>query len=87
MYKTHIENVGEEIEIEVDYDYQPYEDMTRHYPGCNEDAEITSIIMTDTGAEIDIIDDDLLEELRVSILEHVAEESEYNKYGYLLDEV
>ena len=30
-------------EFKVDFDYQPYEPTTRHYPGCSESAEINEI--------------------------------------------
>lgn len=85
MYTTYIENVDEEIEIEIEFDYQPYEPMTRHYPGCNEDIEFCGFTVVDTGAEIEIIDENLLDDLKVEILEWIKEESEMQKYGYLLD--
>jgi hypothetical protein len=90
-YETTIENGIHEIDIEIEFDYQPYESMTRHYPGCNEDAEICGITLLAVDgemvelSEIEIIDDDLLESLRIQILEYVAEESEMAQYGYLLD--
>ena len=84
MYNTHIENVDTEFEIEVDYDYQPYEQMTRQYPGCSESVEINEVRIVN-GSEICLMknEEGLIEE---QILEHIAEESDYNKYGYLLDE-
>lgn len=84
MYITHIENVDEEIEIEIHYDYQPYENMTRHCPGCSESVEINEVRIVN-GPEICLMkhEESLIEE---SILEHIAEESDYNKYGYMLDE-
>ncbi len=84
MYNTHIENVDNEFEIEVDYDYQPYEQMTQHYPGCSESVEINEVRIVN-GSEICLMknEEGLIEE---QILEHIAEESDYNKYGYMLDE-
>ena len=63
----------DEIEIRVEFDYQPEEPMTRHYPGCLEDAEICGITMVSTDAEIIIIDDGLLDLLKVQAIEHVHE--------------
>ena len=84
MYNTYIENVDEEFEIEVSYDYQPYEQMTRHYPGCSESVDINEVRIVD-GPEICLMknEESLIEE---EILENIAEESNYNKYGYMLDE-
>jgi hypothetical protein len=31
------------FEFKVDFDYQPYEPTTRHYPGCSESVEINEI--------------------------------------------
>jgi hypothetical protein len=39
-YRTYIENGKDEIEIIVYYDYQPFEKMTRYYPGCPESVDI-----------------------------------------------
>ena len=55
LYVTQIENVDEEIKIEVEYDYQPMEHMTRHYPGCDEDVELCCVTVIDTGAEIRLL--------------------------------
>lgn len=32
-----------EIEVEIDFDHQPEEKMTRHYPGCPAHIEINEI--------------------------------------------
>ena len=48
----YIENVEDEIEIEVAFDFQPPERMTRHYPGCDASADIYEVIIVETGAEI-----------------------------------
>ena len=83
FFETTIENAGEEIDIQIEFDYQPYEPMTRHYPGCSEVVDFCGF--TNNGAEIEIIDDDLLDQLRIQILEHIAEEKEMSQYGYMLD--
>jgi hypothetical protein len=36
-----------EIECEVDFDYQPAERMTRHYPGCHEAVEINTLLLNE----------------------------------------
>ena len=85
FFETTIENGQDEIDIEIEFDYQPAEAMTRHYPGCDEDLDFCGFTMIETGAEIEIIDDDLLDQLRVAILEYRAEQNEMAQYGYLLD--
>jgi hypothetical protein len=91
FFETTIENGIHEIDIEIEFDYQPYEPMTRHYPGCNEDLDFCGFTMLAVdgemvdSSEIEIIDDDLLDQLRVAILEHRAEENEMAQYGYMLD--
>ena len=52
MFKTTLENGMDDLEIEVtDFDYQPYEPMERHYPGCSESVEINEVEIVD-GSEI-----------------------------------
>ena len=34
-----------ELEIEIDYDFQPMEKMTRHYPGCPAEVEINTLLI------------------------------------------
>ena len=84
-YKTHIENVENEIEIEIFFDYQPYERMTKHYPGCSESVDICEVLIANTNIEICLLKEiaDLMEE---EILEDRTEENSYNEYGYLLDD-
>lgn len=84
-YKTHIENVGKEIEIEIFFDYQPYERMTQHYPGCSESIDICEVLIADTNIEISLLKDveDLMKE---EILEWRNDENGYVEYGYLLDD-
>ena len=84
MFETTIDNGYDEVEVEVDFDYQPYEAMTRHYPGCSESIDINEVRVVDTQAEICLLKphDDLLAE---QVMEWVHEEQEYSKYGYMMD--
>ena len=41
-----------EIEVEIFFDFQPYEPMTRHYPGCDASCDIYEVMVTETGAEV-----------------------------------
>jgi hypothetical protein len=61
MYETHIQNGEDEIKIKVYFDYQPYEPMTRHYPGCSESVDIGEVRVAD-GGEICLLDEGLMEE-------------------------
>lgn len=36
------------VELEIEFDYQPYEPATRECPGCDESVEITSVIFNGT---------------------------------------
>ena len=86
-YKTHIENVEDEIEIEIFFDYQPYESMTRHYPGCSESVDICEVLIADTNIELCLLKDveGLMEE---EILEYREEElNAYDGYGYLNERI
>ena len=82
-YKTHIENV--EIEIEIFFDYQPYERMTKHYPGCSESVDICEVLIANTNIEICLLKE-IAELMEEEILEDRTEENSYNEYGYLLDD-
>ncbi len=84
-YKTHIENVENEIEIEIFFDYQPYERMTKHYPGCSESVDICEVLIADTNIEICLLKE-IAELMEEEILEDRTEENSYNEYGYLLDD-
>lgn len=62
----YIENVGEEIEVEVNFDFQPAERRTWNYPGCDASLDICEIRRTDNGAELFLLkehEDDMAEEL------------------------
>lgn len=86
MYKTTIENCDIEIDIGIEFDYQPYEPMERHYPGCPESVEINYVSLLDENgkevSEICLLNESEFEE---TILEWVAEEADYEKYGYMMD--
>ena len=41
----------EEIDVQVEYDYQPYEAGDREYPGCDASVEVTQVT-TETGEDI-----------------------------------
>lgn len=84
----HIENVDEEIEIEVYFDFQPEERMTRHYPGCDPSVEICEVIRADNGVELCLLPDEQerIEEILVEKAEENRQEQiAYRKYGYMLD--
>lgn len=87
------DNGYEELEVEIDFDYEPYEPMTRHYPGSPEGVIINAIyVVTDEGlSEICLIPNRIVEEqLENAILEEIHEakaefEIEQAGYGYMLD--
>ena len=77
----------EEIEVEVEFDYEPSEAMTRHYPGCDESVSIYEIKRVDNGAELFLIDNDLEVELSEKILDELhqeADEREIDRYEWNL---
>lgn len=60
-FETSGESVSMELEQEPDYelievlvffDFEPYEPMTRHYPGCDASLDITEVIRDDNYEEI-----------------------------------
>jgi len=55
-YETTIENVEDELEIEVDFDFEPAEKMTYYTPAC--DAQITINEVTVAGKEICLTKDE-----------------------------
>ena len=87
--KYYIEDVfnEKEFELDVDYDYQPHEPQSRHYPGCDAQIDICEVRMSD-GTEICLMpqEADLFE---MQALENEwadeTERLEYKKYGYMLD--
>ena len=72
---------GDEIEIEIGYDYSPAEPMTRNYPGCDAEVEFCEAIIVETAAEVCLMKD-LKEEVRIEILEKIIE-SEKERQDYL----
>lgn len=36
------------VELEIEFYYQPYEPATNEYPGCSESVEITSVVFDGT---------------------------------------
>lgn len=36
------------VELEVEFDFQPYEPSTSEYPGCPEEIVITSVVLDGT---------------------------------------
>jgi hypothetical protein len=59
MITLDFDNGYEEFEIEVEFDYQPYEAPTREYPGASESVEICEV--TKDGKEICLIGDTEIE--------------------------
>jgi len=53
--KLDLDNGHEELEIDVEFDYQPYEDSTLEYPGCSESVEIEGAYLSD-GTEICLLE-------------------------------
>ena len=63
-----------EIEIEVDYDFQPMERMTRHYPGCPEEVEINTLSISGI-------------ELPMELQNLIMRDFEYEIYEWVWDDV
>lgn len=89
MYKATIyDYFGDDIELEVSGDYQPYEpqEWGYHggYPGCSEGYEVGEVLIAETGAEVCLIGDAEVD-IQTEILEQIHEEQGYAKYGYLMD--
>ena len=74
-FKTTIENGMDELEIDVDADYEPYEESTRHYPGCSESICINEVTQVDSGAEICLLPkaEDTLEETIIDMIHDMQE--------------
>jgi hypothetical protein len=53
----HIEQGEDEIEIEVFFDFQPYEAVTHDYPGCDASCDIYEVVIVNTDAEICLLKD------------------------------
>ena len=80
---------GNDIKLEVDGDYQPYEpqEWGYHggYPGCPEGFEVCEVLIAETGAEVCLIGY-AEEEIQDEILSQIHEDQDYAKYGYLMDQ-
>lgn len=84
MFKTTLENGMDDLEIQVtDYDYEPYEPMERHYPGASECVHINMVEIVGIS-EICLLPK-TEEKLEEELLEHIREEQDYAKYGYMLN--
>ncbi len=75
-----LDNGHEEIEIDVEYDYNPYENSTLEYPGCSESVEICEVRLVD-GSEICLLDgvSGRLEEI---ILDNIHDDLNYYDGDY-----
>jgi len=88
MFETTIDNGEEEYDVEVYFDYQPYEAMGLYSPGCDEAVDICEVRIANTDIEICLLkaEEALMAE---RILEHKAEEDAYiydcKKYGAYWD--
>ena len=84
MFTTHIENGEEEIAIDVEFDYEPFEPMERHYPGSAEAAHITEVTLAGTDIEICLLPN-TTEEVETALLDWIHDEQDYAEYGYMMD--
>jgi len=74
-YETTIENVEDELEIEVDFDFEPAERMTHDYPGSV--AQVTINEVTAGGKEICLTKDEE-ERLIEEIFDYIKSANEEN---------
>jgi len=51
-------NTEIELEVRVDYDYQPAEPATNEYPGCGMEITINSVMLGDTDILSRLIGDE-----------------------------
>lgn len=74
MYNTTIKPNSKEIEVEIDFEYQPAEPMSldREYPGCDAELNIISV-MHDDFEIIDYLSSDLLRALESRMLKNLSE--------------
>jgi len=85
--KLHIENVDEEIEVEVEFDYEPDEAQTWDYPGATASTVICEVINLQNGSEICLLpkEQERIEEWLVeNEREKEEEHRQYKRYGYML---
>ena len=85
----HIENVDEEIEIEVEFDYEPDEEKSWDYPGATASAYICEVTNLENGSEICLLpkEQERIEEWLVEkVRENEEERRQYKRYGYMLED-
>ncbi len=59
-----------EIEVDIDFDYQPPDAQTRDYPGCEGGVELTSALHN--GVEIiDMLAPSALSALKADVVDHI----------------
>jgi hypothetical protein len=78
----------EDTDIEVEFEYDSFEPMTRHYPGSSESVAIGTVTIMETGSEICLLpkfEKELSNIILDEINEAQDEDEAYHKYGYLLD--
>lgn len=90
--KITIEIAGVEVEGEVDYDYQPHEPMTRHYPGCPASCSVNDIKVpaleygtVEWWKLAEHIEDVMLENMLEDEADYAADAADYH-YERLRDE-
>lgn len=84
MYTTDFDNGYQEFEIEIDFDYEPYEAMTRHYPGNSESVIINDVRVAETQAELCLLKG-VEDELAEKVMEWIHDEQDYAEYGYMME--
>jgi len=68
-----------ELELIVEYDHQPFEAMTHHYPGCPEAIEITDIKILDCPVSQQLFENIIHvygKEIEQAVWEEIREEQE-----------
>jgi hypothetical protein len=66
-------------EFKADFDYQPAEDQTRHYPGCPEDIELNEVWDSDGDTLKDWAYEFIQEDIHIQCLEAVQVDMESDK--------
>jgi len=61
----------EEFNLLVNYDYQPFEQATREYPGCDEAVTVTSVVMGEKLEIMHLLTDVQIEDFESRILENL----------------
>lgn len=74
--KKHIEAGEDEIEVEIFFDFQPYEDQTWHYPGSSPSCDIYEVQVVETGAEVC-----LLKDVEGRMAEEILDDYEESRMG------